>query len=226
MRYLFFLTLTIFLFSSCSEDSDKESISASENIDKANQEVSAIDQQTYDLVTAGAENVIVSYEQLLNKMLATDISKEERELLVKQSIYNGQQSQATYIFDNPNVIIEDDISPDFYTSSKIKDLKVSRYLKDLYLFLDRDNNTSVSFENIKTLQIKEGEEVFVIVYFESIINGKHSLESFPYQKTKRIATIKAEQKNKKWDYSIMSIGFYELTEVKNDSRPVRTLKKA
>ena len=126
MRYLFFLTLTIFLFSSCSEDSDKESISASENIDKANQEVSAIDQQTYDLVTAGAENVIVSYEQLLNKMLATDISKEERELLVKQSIYNGQQSQATYIFDNPNVIIEDDISPDFYTSSKIKDLKVSR----------------------------------------------------------------------------------------------------
>ncbi|UZR94952.1 hypothetical protein [Chondrinema litorale] len=225
MRYLFFLTFTILLFSRCSEDSGKESINSSENIDQAKQEVSAIDQQTYDLVTAGAESVIVSYEQLLNKMLATDISKEEREILVKQSIYSGQQDQAAYIFNNPNVIIEDDISPDFYMNSRIKDLKVSRYLKDLYLFLDRDNNTFVSFENIKTLQIKEGDEMFVIVYFESIINGKHSLESFPYKKTKRIATIKAEQKNKKWDYSIMSIGFYDLTEVKNDSRPVRTLKK-
>jgi hypothetical protein len=183
---------------------------------------SEFDQVTYEIVTSGAEKLIVSYEQLLNKLLAENISKEERDEQVHESIFSDEM--ASQIFDNPDVIIEDDIGPDFYLSEKIKDLKVSRYLSDLYLFLEKDESNSIKFENIKTLQIKEGKDVFVIVYFESRITGIHSLETFPYKTTKRIATIKAEKNNTMWKYSIMSIGFYEMSTVKNDFTPRKTQK--
>jgi|GEM_PF-5103235 len=205
---LTFSGLLLFVFSSCepSQSPSKELVKESPK--------SEFDKATYDLVTSGAENLILSYEVLLNRLLAENISKEERDEQVHESIYSKEK--INQIFDNPDVIIEDDISPDFYLNEKVKDLKVSRYLSDLYLFLEKDKANSVKFDNIKTLQIKEGKEVFVIVYFESRITGVHSLESFSYEKTKRIATIKAEKKAAIWTYSIMSVNFYEMSTVNND----------
>ena len=205
---LTFSVLLLFMLSSCepSQSPSKELVKETSK--------SEFDKATYELVTSGAENLILSYEMLLNKLLAENISKEERDQKVHESIFSNEK--INQIFDNPDVIIEDDISPDFYLNEKVKDLKVSRYLSDLYLFLEKDKANSVKFENIKTLQIKEGKEVFVIVYFESRITGVHSLETFSYEKTKRIATIKAEKQATKWSYSIMSIGFYEMSTVNND----------
>ncbi len=216
MKAFFLIAVAVFLYSCQSSQSPKKE----QSLEKSEKE---IDKAIYSQVTKGAEQLIFSYESLLNKLLAADITKEQRDSFVHNSIFSGDKTMQ--IFDNPDVIIEDDIGPEYYSKEKVKDLKVSRYLSDMYLFLERSQANKVKFENIQTLQVKVGEEVFVIVYFESKINGLHSLERFSYEKTKRIATIKAEKKNKDWNYSIMSVGFYEMSTVKNSVSFPKSKKK-
>ena len=182
-----------------------------------------LDKLTYEEVTKGAEQLLFSYQKLLNTLLAVDVTKEQRDDFVHNSIFS--KGHQLHVFDSPDVIIEDDIGPEYYTKEKARDLKVSRYLSDLFLFLERSKANQVKFDNVHTLQVKVGEEMFVIVYFESQIQGAHSLEDFSYEKTKRIATVKAEKSQDVWQYSIMSIGFYDISAVNNNVSIPKVKKK-
>lgn len=214
---VFFLSIAFLFFCSCeSSQSPKK-----EQIEEGSK--NEIDKVTYAKVTNGAEQLLLSYQNLLNKLLQVDVSKEQRDGFVNASIFNDDKS--LQIFDSPEVIIEDDIGPEYYVKEKARDLKVSRYLSDLFLFLERGHSNNVKFDNIHTLQVKVGEEMFVIVYFESKIEGEHSLEQFEYKKTKRIATVKVDKENSDWNYSIMSIGFYDVSTVKNDVRMPKVKKR-
>lgn len=216
MKVFFLLIASLFLFSCEPSQSPKKELPIEDS-------KSEIDKMTYEKVTNGAEQILVSYQHLLNELLKVDVSKEQRDDFVNASIFSNDKS--LQIFDSPEVIIEDDIGPEYYIKEKARDLKVSRYLSDLFLFLERNHSNKVKFDNIHTLQVKVGEEIFVIVYFESKIQGEHSLEEFVYKTTKRIATVKAEKEKTNWNYSIMSIGFYDISTVKNEVRIPKEKKR-
>ena len=123
-------------------------------------------------------------------------------------INNSYNANANQIFVDGDVIIEDDIDPNFTNWENPKNLKVSRYLKDLDLFYQKSERPTISFDNIQTFEVKKGSYIFMPLYFETSFTGKHLVINKPYQTVKRVATIMARKEGNLWKPLIVSIVFY------------------
>ncbi|WP_020528840.1 Ser-Thr-rich GPI-anchored membrane family protein [Flexithrix dorotheae] len=155
-----------------------------------------------------SETFIKEFESLL--ILISDPSLEPYKR--KEIMVNSFSQNANQLFLNGDVIIEDDIDPDYTNNSKKqKNVKIERYLNDLDLFYEKSIEPTISFSNIITSEVSKGDYVFLAVYFESEFRGKNIAINHPYTKNTRVATIKAEKKNGLWYPLIVSIVFYNPT---------------
>ena len=152
-----------------------------------------------------AEQFIKELELLMNTIASPGLSKFDRDKLKE----NSYTESANQIFLDNKVIVEDDIDPGYYQSSnKVKDLSVERYLNDLDLFYSKSNNPTISFNEIKTSEVKQKDYIFIEVYFKSIFEGKHQTIFQNYKPTERVATIIARKDGRNWKMLIGSIVFY------------------
>ncbi len=140
----------------------------------------------------------------MNTLSNPNISRYSRDILIE----NSCSPSANQIFLNEDVIIEDDIDPNNFDYTAVKDVRVVRYLKDLDLFYLKKQEQSIGFTSLISGEVKNGEYVYIEVYFESLFNGSHKILSDKYTVTKRVATIKAEKQKGIWKMLIASIVFY------------------
>ena len=155
-----------------------------------------------------AEMFIKEYQLLLNTIISTSLNRLE----VEELIQNSYTQTGNRIFLNHNVIIEDDIDPNYYSSAKVKDVKVSKYLNDLDLFYSKSATThSITFSDMLSSEVKEKDYIYVEVYFKSEFLGRHITINTPYKSTERIATIIAKKNLREdiWEMTIASIVFYD-----------------
>ncbi len=152
-----------------------------------------------------AASFIEEFELLLNTLALPDLSKLERDELIGNSyVKSGNQ-----IFTNKDVVVEDDIDPNYSSYTKVKDVNVDRYLKDLDIFYVKSEAPTIEFSNIITSNVKQDDYVYLEVYFESQFKSRHVTIKKPYQKTKRVATLMARKKSRNWEMLIASVVFYD-----------------
>ncbi len=152
-----------------------------------------------------AASFIGEFELLLNTLALPDLSKLERDELIGNSyVKSGNQ-----IFTNKDVVVEDDIDPNYFSHAGVKDVNVDRYLRDLDIFYLKSETPTIEFSNIIASDVKQKDYVYLEVYFESQFKSKHVTIKKPYQKTKRVATLMAKKKGRNWEMLIASVVFYD-----------------
>ncbi|UZR94920.1 outer membrane protein [Chondrinema litorale] len=161
-----------------------------------------------NIIQYDATIFINELEVLLNTLSSPTLSRFERDEIIKNS-FSGSVNQ---IFQNAQVVIEDDINPENLYKTKEQDLAVERYLKDLDLFYSKSDSATIHFSNAMASPVKQKAYIYVEVYFKSRFTGSHTISSKPYKTTERVATIIATKKSDSWEMKIASIVYYNAKE--------------
>jgi len=156
-------------------------------------------------IKARAAALVEECQALMNFISNTDVYQSE----INEVIANSYGNSGNKIFVGEDVIIEDDIDPSQTNLGQTRDMPIKTYLRNLDLLYEPTSEPSIDFSNVKVSSIAQRDYVFVRVYFESQFKSRHinNLE-VPYQKTERVAEIKAIPGNGKWNAQIASITFY------------------
>ncbi|MBT32725.1 MAG: hypothetical protein CMO01_23950 [Thalassobius sp.] len=161
-----------------------------------------------NIIQYDATIFINELEVLLNTLSSPMLSRFERDEIIKNS-FSGSVNQ---IFQNAQVVIEDDINPENLYKTREQDLAVERYLKDLDLFYSKSDSATIHFSNAIASPVQQKAYIYVEVYYKSKFNGAHTISSKPYKTTERVATIIATKKNDSWEMKIASIVYYNAKE--------------
>ena len=161
-----------------------------------------------------AKLLVSEYQSLLNVLSNRNITLQESRILIG----NSYSPTGTRIFYDSLVVIEDDIDP-LHTlpNSKVSDARVPDYLNALYFLYEKGNDNTIRFSELKTSPVQEKDYVFVQVIFESQFLNRHKEVGKAYQKTKRIAEVRARKVNEDWDTKISSIIFWDPNQVFEDT---------
>jgi tetratricopeptide (TPR) repeat protein len=151
-----------------------------------------------------AELVINEYRDLLN--IIANAQTEIKE--TKDLILNSYGSSKNRIFFDSSILIENDLDPSVRNSQSSKDLSVAAYLNNLDLFYSKSDTSTIHFSNIRVSNIKQGEYLYVKVYFTSEFRGKNTLSNGEYAENNRVAEIRISRQGTKWTGAIMNVGFY------------------
>ncbi|MBX2843235.1 MAG: hypothetical protein KTR26_15805 [Flammeovirgaceae bacterium] len=150
--------------------------------------------------------LIKEYEQLLNLISNTDVGYAKQGEIIKNSYQKGFGQQ---IFKSGEVVVENNLNPEWTKEDKIKDLTVADYLNKFNLFYSKSDQNSVVFQNIETSPIRQEEYIYLEIYYESIFKGRHLNYNLPYQMNRRVATIEAQRlSGNSWDLKIVGVTFY------------------
>ena len=153
-----------------------------------------------------AKVLVSEYQSLLNVLSNKNISLPESRILIS----NSYQPTGTQIFWDSLVVIEDNIDPQkTLPQRKASDVKIPDYLNALYFLYEKSNDNTIKFTDLKTSPVQEANYTFVQVIFESQFQGRHKEVRQPYQKTKRIAEVRAVKIGDNWDTKISSIIFWD-----------------
>lgn len=159
-------------------------------------------------ITYKAEAIVRELENLMNVIANSDLYKSEIDDLISFSY--GESNNK--IFYNDKITVEDDIDPVALNSKTSRDVSIRQYLGDLNLLYNKSEDRSISFSGIQISRVYEAEYVYVRVYFESAFSNTHKTVKDAYQRTKRVAEVRAEQRGKQWETQIVSIVFYDEAE--------------
>lgn|GEM_PF-2417873 len=147
---------------------------------------------------------VLEFELLLNNLSNNGSAKFERDLIIENSF----TSTGNQIFLNKDVIIEDDINPNNFNYKKVKDLYVEKYLRNFDIFYKKQAQKTIRFSDIYVSEVKQGDYIYLEVFFQSNFSGSHLTYRETYQQTSRVATIIANREGRLWKLRIASIVFY------------------
>lgn len=154
-----------------------------------------------------AQATIGTFEILMN-VLADETTLDVDKLRAISNSYDA--SSVHRIFWDEKVIIEDDYSdPSLVDYTNAVDRTVETYLSNLDAFYTLSPLPSIVFSNIKTGKLKIDNNVMVRVYFESQFKNPHHKNKTPYQKTQRVATIRAQKVGVSWLTFIAGVSFFQ-----------------
>lgn len=170
--------------------------------------------------------MIEEYRQLLTALISADIDQASIQDLIANSY---TKDAPNIIFFNEKVILEDDIDPNHFDYKTHSDANLKTYLKNIDLFLEKKGNeSSIVFSDIRVSNVKLGEFLYVKIFFKSLFKVNNKEIKVPYRTTERVAEIRAEFENDKWNFYIMRISFVTPEDLadpyKNDLDIVETAK--
>ena len=111
-----------------------------------------------------SEAFIEEFELLLNTVVDPELGEYKRNEI---SVNSYNPASGNQIFVDGDVIIEDDIDPNYYDFQRVKDSPVKKYLNDLDLFYEKSVEPTINFSDIETFSIGVKDYVYAVVYFKS-----------------------------------------------------------
>ena len=149
---------------------------------------------------------IIQFGDILNQLAKPDeyFRKYNVENFIKKFYENSSPDQ---IFRDSIILIEDDLNPNSRPPTFEEEKTIQRYLNDFFQFYEKSVGTSVVFSDIEVSDIQQGEYLYVNVTYENEFLNRHKYIDQPYEKYKRIATVKAEPSNTGWKVMITYIGY-------------------
>jgi len=150
---------------------------------------------------------IIQFGDILNQLAKPD--EYFRKYNVDNFISKFYEDDARdQIFRDSVVLVEDDLNPNSRPPTFEEEKPIQRYLNDFFQFYEKSVGTSVVFSDIQVSDIQQGEYLYVNVTYENEFLNRHKYIDEPYQKYKRVATVKAERSNTGWKVLITYVGFY------------------
>ena len=132
-------------------------------------------------------------------------------------ITNSYSSKSKRIFLSRDIIIEDDINPNFHSSSNASDLNVEQYFKELDLKYRKSDGQSIVLTDLNVSNVKRTNVLYVKVYFSSIFKNAHKYIDTAYIQNNRVAEINIQKENNGWAAYISRISFYKPSDTVNDN---------
>ncbi|MFD1139902.1 hypothetical protein ACFQ4C_02235 [Larkinella insperata] len=142
--------------------------------------------------------------EFFNLLIRDDLGENERNYLIQNSYLPNPQQ----IFNGDGVVVEDDIDPNHTSAENVVDIGIERYLRNLDLFYSKSDSATIAFSNIVVSDVKEGKEhPYLKVFFTQKFNGRNKQVNLPYKAVQRVAELRAEKVNGKWQTLITRLGF-------------------
>ncbi len=156
-----------------------------------------------------ARKIIESHlNDLLNSIASNGIGEVGRRAI----LYDSFMPNESQIFSNNNVIVEDDINPEFTISKAgYPDLKIQLYLENLNLMYTKSENYSIKFTEIFVTDVMQGpNSLYVLVHYKShFTNTNKNRPNVKYAPVNRTAELSAEKINNQWKVLITGIRYYK-----------------
>lgn len=154
------------------------------------------------------------FKDLLNNIANIDADQAETKKIIFDSHSGGIRNK---IFLSPKVLLEDDINPNFHSSNSSRDIELEKYLNDFDLLYKKSDAPSVSFNDVKSTNIKKGKYLYLKVYFTSFFRNGNKTNDTAYTLNNRVAEIRIEKEKNKWAPYIARIGFFNAADTANDA---------
>lgn len=170
----------------------------------ANAEASLSDSEMKS-IQEQAKNLVKNFEVMLNTIGDPSLSNAMIEELITNA-YTGDKR----VFYGPGNVIESDLSPEMGMSSTLKmvhDMNVGLYLTDFKLFIKKNIEGVVRFEDVVVSPVIENKSVTVNVYYRSKIVEAHNETGEYYSTVNRLALIRAKKVQNNWRCYIEGIQF-------------------
>ncbi len=154
-----------------------------------------------------ALSLVAYFEVELNTISDPTVSQST----INDLIYKSHSS-SNKIFENGDVIIENDLNPKIINKSsgnEIEDFSITKYFTDFILFLKKEPSDIITFSDIIISPVIVKNDVFVNVYYKSKINAVHKDLGIPYPTINRTAIVKAQKTGNNWRSYIVGIKFCE-----------------
>jgi tetratricopeptide (TPR) repeat protein len=167
-----------------------------------------------------AEDMVKSQlNVLMNALTSKGFDKHE----TIEAIHNSF-SEERRIFRDSLIDVEPDIDPRIKTSEDAGDERLFKYLKDLDVMYNKTEGDSIQISNISCSNVKKRENIYIKVYFNSLMQGKAVVTNQAYTLTNRVAEIMARKDENQWHLYIVRLGFFRPTDTVGDilnNMPVR-----
>jgi hypothetical protein len=155
---------------------------------------------------------------LYNTLTFEDVGEFERESVIK----NSYLPNANQVFYSDDVLIEDDLDPKNKNANdpaSVKNWRVGNYLKELDLRYAKTASETIRFSNLlASAAERKGDHYEVRVFYTSKFSGMYKATKSYYQSTSRVATLRADKVEGKWQVLITQILFFRQGETL--SKPV------
>ncbi|MGB3616605.1 MAG: tetratricopeptide repeat protein [Catalinimonas sp.] len=151
-----------------------------------------------------ARNLIGELEDLMNVVTNAAVGPAQTKDLITNSYTDGRNQ----IFADKDVIIENDLVPDA-DAEAYRDDEVTKYLQMLSLYYEKGDEPTITLDNREASSVKRKDFYYVRVYFERTYEGTH--RQYPdktYETLGRVADIRADRVDNRWQTRILSIGFH------------------
>lgn len=160
-----------------------------------------------------AEAVVKRFMRLLNSVGNRMYSIPETETIIRNSYANP----VSKVFDDSTVIIADDLRQ-VQSNREVKEKPVFVYLKDFDLYYEKSESQSVAFSNFKVSNIKRAGNFYIKVYFDCLFQNKSTISALPYSLMSKVAELKLEKQDGKWNALIVDIHFLDSTDVNHPEK--------
>lgn len=149
---------------------------------------------------------------LYNTLTFEDVGEFERESIIK----NSYLPNANQVFYSDDVLIEDDVDPKHQNANdaaSVKNWRVGSYLKELDLRYAKTASETIRFSNLlASAAERKGDHYEVRVFFTSKFGGMYKAAKSYYQSTSRVATLRADKVDGKWQVLITQVLFFRQGE--------------
>jgi tetratricopeptide (TPR) repeat protein len=144
-------------------------------------------------------------ERLYNYISFTDNVPSELE----EVITNSYKPSANRIFFAPDIIVEDDLDPEF-DAKNTKDVPLAKYLTDMDLSYLKTPDASITFSNYMVSAVKKKEYMYVRVKFDENFTSKFKPKNTNYPLRQREALLRIENIGvNKWQALIVGLNYYD-----------------
>jgi hypothetical protein len=149
---------------------------------------------------------------LYNTLTFEDVGEFEREGVIK----NSYLPSANQVFYSDDVLLEDDIDPKHQNANdpqSVKNWRVGGYLKELDLRYGKTASETVRFSNVLVSAAERKTDHYEVrVFFTSKFGGIYKPTKSYYSSTSRVATLRADKIDGKWQVFITQILFFRQGE--------------
>lgn len=156
---------------------------------------------------------------LYNTLTFEDVGEFERVSVIK----NSYLPNANQVFYSDDVLIEDDIDPRHLNANdpaSVKNWRVGGYLNELDLRYAKTTSETIRFSNLlASAAERKGDHYEVRVFFTAKFGGMYKATKSYYQSISRVATLRADKVEGKWQVLITQILFFRQGETLSKPTP-------
>lgn len=156
-----------------------------------------------DEIGSRAITLVSDFEKLLNVIATKGTTASDVQDLIQQTT----AEEGRLFFDN-KVNVEDDLYSLNADSLAAKDVSIVKYINDWDLFYIKTYSEGVVFSDLRLSEITRKEYTYLKVYFVAQFRNRHKDFDRPYPDRRRIALIRVDRKDDKWELAINGISFF------------------